>query len=180
MVNNHIPIYPKSKKEKNYRSDKILLPAQTSDTQQPVKSRRTRSDKCHDIKFPVTLEEKVRLKIACKQSDFFYKKKKGLNVKITQTRFNTLLLRYALKNLSIVKWDRQYSDSPTYMHTKPLESEYDEIGGIYGLANVYGLSERKTVYCLVISALEWIESDKRDENYEIHKNKHEELLRLIR
>ena len=42
------------------------------------------------------------------------------------------------------------------MHTQPLETDYREIGGPYGLSIQKQLSDRKVVYYLVISALDWL------------------------
>lgn len=161
----HIPF--RSVKQES-KSHQIKNNVPFKQTKQSANHRKTRSDKCHDIKFPITLEEKVRLKIAFKQANIIYKQLFGFDKKITQTSFNTALLRYSLHvlryNQNFVSWDRQYSDSPFYMHTKPKEYEYNDIGGTYGLSTRKGLSDRKTVYCLVLSALEKIE--KGDGKYE--------------
>jgi hypothetical protein len=124
------------------------------------KPRKTRSDKRHNVKFPVNQAEHMQLKTACKQVSVWYKvhKKKEL----TQTAFNTYLLNFALDHIEIVNWNKPYKDSKRYMHTQALESDYQRIGGPYGLAIEKGLSERRVVYYLVISALEWL---RRKENY---------------
>lgn len=137
---------------------------QSKKPSQPKKSsnqpRKTRSDKRHNVKFPVNQMEQMQLKTACKQASTWYKvhKKKEL----TQTAFNTYLLNYALNHLELVNWNKPYKDSKRYMHTQALESDYQLIGGPYGLAIEKGLSERKVVYYLVISALERL---RREENY---------------
>ncbi len=176
MKSEHIPLYPNTKQP---NKDQLLIKQTPNSLIKPaplIKHRQTRSDKCHDVKFPITTEEKIRLKIALKQADFIYKRMKGFDQRITQTSFNTSLLRYSLNVMvnkeNFVLWDRQYADSPTYMHTKPNEYEYREIGGIYGLSTTKGLSDRKTVYCLIMSALEWMEG-KGD-------GKYEDVLRFLR
>ncbi|MEX3623636.1 hypothetical protein [Viridibacillus arvi] len=138
MSNNYIPFY---------------IQTQTITQTQ----RKVRSDKCRDIKFPVTKEEQIRLKSACKLADYRYKQLRGNIQKLTQTRFNTLLLKYALNNERIINWNRSYVDSKVYMHTKPNEEEYKTIGGPYGISITRAISDRKSVYCLVISALEIFE-----------------------
>lgn len=161
MSTNHIPF--RSAKPNSFHHQPIINNSSSGTITPPrtKKNRQTRSDKCHDVKFPVTTEEKVRLKIALKQSSHIYQRFHDPDQKLTQTNFNTALLRYSLraikKDTHFVLWDRLYADSPSYMHTKPKEFEYDDIGGTYGLATLKGLSDRKTVYCLVISALESLE-----------------------
>ncbi|MCM3390432.1 hypothetical protein LG296_20520 (plasmid) [Ureibacillus chungkukjangi] len=123
----------------------------------PIRRRKIRSDKSRDIKFPVSKSEQIRLKTVCKQADIFYKKIYGYDKKLTQTHFNTLLLNYALKQLDEVDWHKVYLDSKMYMHTKPTETEYTAIGGPYGLSTMKGISDRKVVYFLVITALENLE-----------------------
>ncbi len=73
------------------------------------------------------------------------------------TKFNTLLLRYGLNNEQILIWTQEYSDSKVYMHTKLLETEYTEIGGPYGLAVQKNISERKVVFFIIMSVLEWLD-----------------------
>lgn len=121
------------------------------------KTRQTRSDKRHNVKFPVTPMEHQQLKVAFKQASIWYKQHK--DKELTQTAFNTFLLAYALHHIENVNWNKPYKDSKRYMHTQPLESDYKEIGGPYGLATRKGLSDRKIVYYLVISALEWVRKD---------------------
>lgn len=129
-----------------------------------MRKRRIRSDKCRDIKFPVTKDEQIRFKSACKQADIFYKRNNGYDEKLTQTYFNTLLLRYALQHIEEIDWNRPYKDTKIYLHTKPTEREYEQIGGVYGLSTRQAISDRKLVYLLVISVLEKLE---RREDYSI-------------
>lgn len=156
MGENHIPLF------KSNNSKKVNRAVKQNSTPTTSKNRKTRSDKCHDVKFPVTKEEQMRLRTQCKHVDYFYRKKHGYDKKLTQTHFNTLLLRFSLNNEHIIKWDRLYRDSKTYMHTKPIEREYERIGGPYGYSTRKGMSDRKVVYHLVISALEVLE---REGNY---------------
>lgn len=131
---------------------------------QPAKKfRKVRSDKHRDIKFPVSKEEQIRLKIACKLAN---SQLHNDNQEMKQTRFNTLLLEYSLKNnLDTLNLDRLYKDSNLYMHTKPSGREYEIIGGPHGLSTRNGISDRRLVYCLVITALETFErkGDYRDD-----------------
>jgi hypothetical protein len=153
LKENHIPLFRKTQ-TKNLNP---TVPSKSSPSTQ--KKKKPRSDKCHDIKFPVTHEERIRLKTSCKQADYFYKRKYGFNQKLSQTHFNTLLLRYSLRNEHIIKWDKPYRDSKYYMHTKPLEIEYEQIGGPFGYSTRKAMSDRKVVYYLVISALEVMERE---------------------
>lgn len=156
MGGNHIPLF------KTSNIKKAAVTAQNKPTPISKKIRKPRSDKCHDIKFPVTITEQIRFKTQCKHADYYYRKKYGYDKKLTQTHFNTLLLRYSLDNEHKVKWDRSYRDSKSYMHTKPIEGEYERIGGPYGYSTRKVMSDRKVVYHLVISALEVLE---REGNY---------------
>lgn len=117
--------------------------------------KQTRSDKCHNIKFPVSPVTQMKLRTYCKQIKGFYHKKDGQA--ISQTTFNTFLLRYGLRHMEIVDWDMDYEDTKTYMHTMLKEKEYQEIGGPYGLAIQKQLSERKVVFFIIASVLRWIE-----------------------
>lgn len=153
MNENHIPFFQIKPNGENNK-----LPINTSNIREDsIRRRQIRSDKCRDIKFPVSKLEQIRFKSACKQADFFYKKIHGYDQKLTQTHFNTLLLKYALRNQHEVGWERPYKDSKVYMHTKPTEKEYELIGGPHGLSTRKAISDRKLIYCLVISVLEYLE-----------------------
>lgn len=120
--------------------------------------RKTRSDKTHNIKFPVTEIERMQLRSLCQQVKraFAQQGRKPLE----QTQFNTLLLKYGLDNQHILTWDWPYRDSPTRMHTNILETQYErEIGGPHGLAVRKGLSDRKVAYMTIMSVLEWLKGD---------------------
>lgn len=156
MSGNHIPLFPL---KQNSQDNKVLGNTFEDKTNSEVRTRQVRSDKCRDIKFPVSKYEQVRLKTACKQADLIYKKIHGYDQKLSQTSFNTLMLNYALKHMDSLKWERPYKDTKKYMHTKPTESEYLLIGGINGLSTKEGISDRKLVYCLVITILEILERE---------------------
>lgn len=119
--------------------------------------RRTRSDKTKQVKFPVNQIERMKLRSYCKQAQRIYRDR-GLEP-LSQTKFNNVLLRFGLNHLHLVKWDRQYKDTGTYMHTNILETEYAEIGGPHGLAVRKNLSERKIVYFIIISVVKWMEGE---------------------
>jgi hypothetical protein len=117
--------------------------------------RAVRNDKTHNIKFPVTPIVQLKLKSHCKQAARLYR---GLTKEsLSQTKFNTFLLRYGLKNDYIQRWDHEYKDTKVYMHTNILETEYEEIGGPHGLSVRKGLSDRKVVYQVMLSVLNWLE-----------------------
>lgn len=124
-------------------------------------TRKTRSDKRHNVKFPITPTEHQLLKMTFKQASESLANKS--NKKLTQTHFNTLLLKFALSHLEVVDWNKPYKDTKRYMHSQPLETDYREIGGPYGLSTQKQMSDRKVVYYLVISALHWL---RREGNYE--------------
>ncbi len=135
----------------------INSPVNPAQSKKSIKPRKTRSDKTHNLKFPVTPVEHMELRTTCKQVSNLYKQLK--NDDLTQTKFNTYLLNYALKNLAIVNWNRPYQDSKKYMHVTPLETIYQDIGGPHGLAIQKGISERKVTFYLVLSALKFIKGD---------------------
>lgn len=135
----------------------IMPPTVSKQVKKTNNSRKVRSDKTHNLKFPVTPVEHMELRTTCKQASDLYKRLK--NDDLTQTKFNTYLLNYALKNLAIVNWNRPYQDSKKYMHATPLETIYQDIGGPHGLAIQKGISERKVTFYLVLSALKFIKGD---------------------
>lgn len=120
-------------------------------------NRSTRIDKNHNIKFPISKVTQMKLKSHCKQAGRIYQMQ-GMP-QISQTKFNTLLLRFGLKHEEIIFWGHQYKDSKVYMHTNVLETEYLEIGGPHGLAIRKSLSERKVVYHIILSVLNWLEGE---------------------
>lgn len=152
MSEYHIPFF-----ESNNNNQKSNFANKNTNNSPAIRQRRIRSDKCRDIKFPITKNEQVRLKIACKEADILYKKLYGYDGKLTQTHFNTLLLKYALQHIQEINWHKSYKDTKLYMHTKPTERDYEWIGGPRGLSTKHAISDRKLVYLLVISILELLE-----------------------
>ncbi|QCJ45513.1 hypothetical protein FAY30_26610 (plasmid) [Bacillus sp. S3] len=123
---------------------------------QSDKIRATRSDKTHNIKFPVTPILQMKLKSYLRQAKRMYQIEGKED--ITQTKFNTLLLRYGLAHKKILIWNHEYQDTKVYMHTNILEIEYEkEIGGPHGLTIQKNLSDRKVVFHIILSVLRWLE-----------------------
>jgi hypothetical protein len=120
------------------------------------KIRAARKDTQKNVKFPISPVMQIKLRSYCKQAGrIFVQQGKE---PITQTKFNTALLRYGLNNPDIIQWDFEYQDTKTYMHTQLLKVEYEnEIGGPYGLAVRKSLSDRKVVYQVIHSVLNWLE-----------------------
>jgi hypothetical protein len=137
----------------NNHQKKIIL--KKEDPESFKKKRQPRSDKCHNIKFPVTPMMQMKLRTLCKQMERFLQSKGGHP--ITQTAFNTTLLQFGLSHIDIVEWVQDYKDTKTYMHTMLKENSYKVIGGPYGLAIQKQLSERKVVFIIMASVLHWIE-----------------------
>ncbi|QOK30078.1 hypothetical protein IIE26_27305 (plasmid) [Cytobacillus oceanisediminis] len=112
-----------------------------------------RKDKGHCVKLPVTFEQQILFKTSLKRFRYHFPE-----IEIKQTKYNTLLLWYALDHLHIVDWTMDYiGTSEHHMTTKLPEYRYLEIGGINGLSMQKGLSERKAVCIMTISALKYIE-----------------------
>jgi len=118
------------------------------------KVRKTRWDKKQNIKFPVNQELQRELKRGRKRCLVFHPSYRD---ELTQTKFNSQLLIFALDNPSIVQWNLQYKDTPTYMHCMVTQPVFEEINGIYGLCDEHNLSIRKCTFMLVISALNHLE-----------------------
>lgn len=125
-----------------------LVPIPTYTTK---KVRATRSDKKHSIKFPVSSVNQMKLKSLVRQA-------KRIRGDITQTVLNTLLLKYGLAHRDLLRWDFEYQDTKVYMHTNLLEMVYErEIGGPHGLTIQKNLTDRKVVYHIILSVLQWLE-----------------------
>jgi hypothetical protein len=121
-----------------------------------LKPRNTRSDKQKNIKFPVSSIMQIKLRSYCRQAERLVKKRG--EAKLTQTKFNTLIMNYGLKNPHLLKWDYEYIDTKVYMHTQLLEAEYEkEIGGPHGLTVRKVLSDRKVVFYIISSIISWLE-----------------------
>jgi hypothetical protein len=112
-------------------------------------SRSIRSDKTHNIKFPVNPILQMKLRTLCKHA-------KRINIAkgeepLSQTKFNTLLLRHGLQNPEFINWQAEYLDTKAYMHTNILETEYQAIGGPYGYSITMNMSDRKVVHAIMVS-----------------------------
>ncbi|NHN33331.1 hypothetical protein [Paenibacillus agricola] len=103
------------------------------------KERKTRSDKLHDIRFPVTPDERMRLR------------RIGKHLKLTETACCTHLLMLALQLREQRIPSYPYEDTRRYMHVKPTEEWYKIIAE---LAIHYDVSERQMVYRLIHFSLE--------------------------
>ena len=105
-----------------------------------------------NIKFPVDPVMKLKLRTMCKQASRLN------NMDISQTKFNTLLLRYGIQQIETVDFSIPYQDSKVYMHSNLKKNgEYPIIGGPYGIAIRYGISERRAVYCIMVAMIRWVE-----------------------
>lgn len=114
--------------------------------------RKTRSDKRHPARFPVDPILQGDFKRSLKRFKRCYPE-----IKIEQTKYNTLLLLYGIHHMEIVNWGIHYKNYETYMTTKLLATKFQDISGDYGIAISKGLSERKAVFMLTVSALRHIE-----------------------
>ncbi len=130
------------------RGDTIL---ETESISQQTTKRATRSDKQHNIKFPVSPLTRMKLRTLCKSVERSYQQESGKTM--SQTVFNTSLLRYGLRHPALLEWNTEYIETKTYMHVMVPKTLYQEIGGPYGLAIRHGLSERKVVFHIIHSIL---------------------------
>lgn len=157
MFENLNPIFSNKQHQKGEKD----LSVQPIPTIKKSTSRSPRSDKLHQIKFPVSTSHVIAFKTSIKRFLMHYPE-----IKLTQTKYNTLLLQYALDNPSIVNWNQDYiGTSDKHMTTKLKIARYNEIGGINGISVEKGISERKAAYMMTLSALYDIE--KREGYYEI-------------
>lgn len=103
--------------------------------------RQVRSDKIHDLKFPVTPYERSEFRRQAKL--------KGM----TETKFATALLLRAV-NLYRSNPPRftelSYSDTKQYLHCKPTEFQYDEI---FRISLEWNISVRQAVHRLMITMI---------------------------
>lgn len=116
--------------------EKLVL-TKSSTLSSPVTKRKTRSDKRHDIKFPVTPAQKEMLRLLSKKN------------RIRETSMTTKLLSISLREITVLP-DYEYHDTKKYMHVKPNQLEYERI---VEFAIRYGISERKVVTLLMMSVL---------------------------
>ncbi|OBZ15921.1 hypothetical protein A8L34_28150 [Bacillus sp. FJAT-27264] len=102
-------------------------------------SRKVRSDKIHDVKFPVTPEERswIRRQARMKQ--------------MTETDFATELLYKAMAQASYKPVPNlTYRDTHQYIHCKPKMFIYDQV---FELSLKWNLSVRRTVHRLIINSI---------------------------
>ncbi|MEG6533256.1 hypothetical protein V6C20_06910 [Caldibacillus thermoamylovorans] len=126
-------------------------------------NRKTRNDKTHNIKFPIDSINQIKLKSYSKEAKRIceLQGKDG----ITQTKFNTALLRYGLKHIELVKWCHTYKDTKVYMHTNLLKTEYELfISGPHGLSVQKNLNDRRVVFHIINSLINLL--DKGEVNIE--------------
>ncbi|MFS1519573.1 hypothetical protein V1503_24405 [Bacillus sp. SCS-151] len=152
MLGNLNPLF-----EEKYNQDKNKERIEVVSKKQTSRKRNMHFDKAHDVKFPVSIHLRKELKSSLKRFKYYFPE-----IEIRETKYNTLLLLYALQNIHIVNWEQDYCDSKNYMHTKPPEFYYQEIGGLNGIAMENGISDRRAVYMMVTSALKDIE---KGDNY---------------
>jgi hypothetical protein len=123
---------------------------QNPKTNPPRKEQKTRFDKCHPMKFPISQEEERELRR-------LYKRYKATYQADSITVFTTMLLRFGLRNMQLVE-DQNYKDTGIYKTVKPNQIEYNKIGGETGYAITWNLSERRALHRIVISVLKYMES----------------------
>jgi len=142
-----------------FNNNEITKPKRPAATksEKPIRTRSIRIDKCRNVKFPIDTIMQMKLKSFAKQAARI-NRTKGKEA-LSQTKFNTLLLRYGLEHGSILGWDHEYKDTKVYMHTNILETEYEEIGGPHGLSVRKGLSDRKVVFHIMLSVIKWLEGE---------------------
>lgn len=135
-------------------SGKVLKDEQTrrKRVRNEKNGRAVRSDKTHSIKFPVTPVSQMKLRSHLRQAKRLYPHKN-----LTQTTFNTLLLRYGMNHPEIIKWNQPYRDTKVYMHTKILKKEYEIYFGPHGFSVQKNMSDRKAVHHIILSVLSWLE-----------------------
>lgn len=148
------PFFEELKNERN--KPKAIQKTSFEDPSYFIRSiRKVRKDKQHDIKFPVDYAMKVKLRTLCKTGNYIYKKKYGKP--LTQTIFNTQLLRFSLVRRNDVEFSIAYKDTKEYMHTHLLETEYNQQGGLRDIAIAHDFSDRRAVYCMIHYAVSWLE-----------------------
>jgi hypothetical protein len=133
-------------------------------TSESNRIRKKRADATRNIKFPVDQVYHMKLRTLFKQALAVQKRRGDAEHNlITQTKFNTLLLRYGLGHQNLITWNNPYKDTKKYFHTYILETEYPQIGGPYGLSILKQVSDRQVVYHIVTSIVDWLE---RSGNYD--------------
>ncbi|SDO15469.1 hypothetical protein SAMN04487897_10927 [Paenibacillus sp. yr247] len=125
----------------------VTTPLKVEFTSHQQRTRRERSDKKKDIKFPVTPDQREELRKLAKELRI---ENKDPSRKY-ETISNTNVLKKALEQYSIFP-ERfpplVYSDTGQYMHAEPLLRDFELIEE---LARKMNLSIRKTAYRLIMN-----------------------------
>lgn len=109
-------------------------------------ARKERSDKLKDIKFPVTPEQRERLRRLAKQLPQESKR--------NETVSNTVHLLQALKHYQLYPercHEVVYKDTGQYMHAKPTRRDFEQIEE---LALLWNTSIRKATHRLIMNYLD--------------------------
>lgn len=106
-------------------------------TTKPAQLRKPRSDKLHDIKFPVTIQQRESLRVIAKQMGE------------RETTANSILLHKALSHLPDIPL-QDYQDTKRYMHVKLNATDYQRVSD---LAIKKDMSERKVVALIMWSLI---------------------------
>jgi len=114
-------------------------PVQAIEAPKTATKRATRSDKCHDIKFPVTPNMRAELI------------RRAARNKVKETRYCTLLLNKALSYTMTSIPQYEYIDSVSFMHVKPTAIPYEKI---LNMRIELKISRREAVYRLIRFMLE--------------------------
>ncbi len=124
-------------------TEKIALPAHQTAPPKTKEKRATRSDKCRDIKFPVTPQMRA---ILIRRAD---------HNKMKETRYCTKLLLRALtypkSEIPAYPYLEQNTDLTSFMHVKPTAVPYEII---LEMRISLGISRREAVYRLIRYAME--------------------------
>lgn len=116
-----------------------------------AQTRKTRFDKKHTMRFPVTVEQNRTFLI-------LYKMYKNDFKSDSKTDFTTKLLSYGLRHKDIIQdYHYKYKDTKQYKTVKPNQVEYEMISGINGLQIKWGLtSERQALHRIMISVVNYM------------------------
>ncbi|MFT9486637.1 MAG: hypothetical protein ACH0QD_04610 [Tepidibacillus sp.] len=118
----------------------IFQNEQTNKINPRISKRKTRSDKIHDIKFPITPVIRSEIRRRAKAEGF-----------PNETKYCTHLLIQALKYDKSFFPEIKYTDTKTYIHVKPTEFYYDKI---FELKVDWDLrSDRQTVHRLIMGMI---------------------------
>lgn len=114
-----------------------LKPEAPGDPPTNHQQRKPRSDKTHDIRICVNLNQKAHLRRLAKES------------KMAPTKYATKMLLSALSTCrSLPEYD--YQDTKIYVHVKPVQLDYEKV---FELAVANNVSEREAATRLVMHIL---------------------------